>query len=388
MASWPDRPTECPSGQDHLDQRQGHGRWALNSLFAIVAYAMEACCCLNPSEETVPPAPENPLLTRVREFLARLEIREAQVLVSVSGGPDSTALLRLLCRLRDEFQLTLHVAHFNHGLRPESAAESNSVVDLGRSLGVEVHVESLPVTDGADPRTAVGIEERSRMLRYHALEAIAARHGCPFVAVGHTLDDQVETVLQRLMRGTGLWGLAGMRESRPIGSATLVRPLLYVRRTDIESWLKSIGQPWCEDASNRDPRFTRNRIRHELLPELRTLFNPQADRHIADLADHIREVMAFIENRATQLLKAALLESQSAVQKWDTAMLNIADPFLRCEALRLAWREGGWSEQGMTRVHWRSLATLCEAPPPASLSLPDSITASRRAKLLVIERSV
>jgi tRNA(Ile)-lysidine synthase len=188
------------------------------------------------------------------------------------------------------------------------------------------------------------------------------------------------------MRGTGLWGLSGIQEHRQIGSASLVRPLLQVRRTEIEVWLKASGQSWCEDASNRDPRFTRNRIRHELLPELRTLFNPQVDRHIADLADHVREVMEFIESRVRVLRDTALLESQSAIQKWDAGKLREAEPFLRCEALRLEWRNLRWSELEMKKSHWESLAAMCEASAPASLSLPESITASRRGSLLAIER--
>ncbi len=334
----------------------------------------------------MPPASESSLFATVHEFLARFGIRETRILVSVSGGPDSTALLSLLCLLRDEFRLTLRVAHFNHGLRPESDAEARWVVDLGNRLGVEVQVEALQVTDEADPTMAAGVEERARTLRYHALEALAEQHGCPFVAVGHTLDDQVETILQRLMRGTGLWGLSGIRESRPIGTATVVRPLLHMRRTEIEAWLKSTGQPWCEDASNRDLRWTRNRIRHELLPELRMHFNPQVDRHIADLADHIREVMAFVESRARSLRDMALLESQPGLQKWDAGKLRASELFLRCEALRLEWRNLRWSELGMTKSHWESLAALCETTRPTALALPDSITATRRGDLLVIER--
>jgi tRNA(Ile)-lysidine synthase len=331
-------------------------------------------------------APDHSLATELRSFLSRHDVRNAGVLVSVSGGADSTALLLLLCGMRDEFGLTLRAAHFNHGIRDESEDEARWVADLCHSCDVDVAVERLAVTDGAPADTATGIEERARSLRYAALESLAQRLDCRFVAVGHTLNDQVETVMHRLLRGTGLWGLAGIRECRDLGSAKLIRPLLSISREQIEAYLTSAGQSWRVDASNLDPRWTRNRIRHELLPLLRRDFNPRIDEVVLSVARHAGEVMVFVERQAAEVSAAALLNAELASQKWNAERLRLADFFLRAEALRLQWRRLGWSESAMTRSHWESLAKLAEAAPPAKLSLPEGVLASRRGKLLVLEK--
>lgn len=224
-------------------------------------------------------------------------------------------------------------------------------------------------------------------MRYAALERLAETLGCRFVATGHTSSDQVETMLQRLFRGTGLWGLTGIWESRPLGSATLIRPLLPFRRDSLEAFLRSMNQSWLEDESNRDLRWTRNRIRQELLPYLREKFNSNVDEHIVGLLNHVNDAMSFIQHQSELLRDAALLESQPAAQKWDDDRLKTADSFLRGEALRLQWRRLRWNEVDMTRLHWESLSQLVESAPPATLSLPGSITATRRGNLLVLARN-
>ena len=183
------------------------------------------------------------------------------VLVAVSGGADSVALLDVLGALAPELRLTLHVVHVHHGLRPEADADAGFVGGLCARLGIPFHLERVAVR--REPPWE-GLEAEARRARYGAFREVARRVGAQRVATAHTADDQAETVLMRLLEGAGPRGLAGIAPVRGI----FIRPLLGARRADIEAHLRARGLAWVEDASNSDPRFLRNRIRHEVLPFL------------------------------------------------------------------------------------------------------------------------
>jgi len=168
-----------------------------------------------------------PFVDRIRETIRRHRMlaRGDTVVVAASGGPDSTALVHALAALRPDLSLTIHLAHLNHRLRPEAAEDAAFVAAMGRALGLEHH------QDGADPRTlaareGLSIEDASRRLRYEFLVGVAHDSGASVIATGHTLDDQAETVLMRLLRGSGLDGLAGIPPVRESGGVRIVRPLI------------------------------------------------------------------------------------------------------------------------------------------------------------------
>ena len=158
------------------------------------------------------------------------------------------------------------------------------VVELCRRLSVTCEVGRVAV-DRLAAESGDGIEAAARTARYHFLEQTAGRLGARFVATAHTADDQAETILHRIIRGTGIRGLSGMARARPLGHATLIRPLLGVRRAELQTYLDALGQPYRHDQSNADLRFTRNRIRHQTMPQLREQYNagvaerPVAVRH-------------------------------------------------------------------------------------------------------------
>jgi len=189
------------------------------------------------------------------------------VLVAVSGGADSIALLCCLRTLAPELGLTLHVVHVNHGLRPDAEADQAFVEELARRWGVPLSVErvAIPVGRGQSPEAA------ARAVRYDAFRRAAERIRASRVALGHTADDQAETVLMRILQGAGPRGLAGIPPVRGL----YIRPLLEVRRHQIEAELRRLGVTWREDPTNRDPKFLRNRIRHDLLPFLAGSFHPR-----------------------------------------------------------------------------------------------------------------
>ncbi len=195
--------------------------------------------------------------------------------VAVSGGADSVALLRLLERLRDDLGITLVVAHFNHSLRAaESEGDAEFVEQLARTRGLEIITDREDVAAEAQ-RQGRNLEDMARQLRYAFFEGVVAEGRATHIAVAHTADDQAETVLAHLIRGTGLTGLAGIY---PVAGA-VVRPLLGTRREELRKYLRAVGQQWREDSTNRDTRRMRARIREQLLPLLERDFSPAIAGH-------------------------------------------------------------------------------------------------------------
>ena len=213
------------------------------------------------------------------------------VLVAVSGGPDSVALLDVLCALRTPLALSLSVAHVHHGLRPEADAEAEAVARLCERLGVACRVERVTVRQ-APPWD--GLEAESRRARHAALARAAHAAGAARIATGHTADDQAETVLMRLLQGAGPRGLGGIAPVR----GRLVSPLIETRRAEIVAHLAAQGLAAAEDASNRDPRFLRARVRHDLLPFIAELTGGSVVEALGRSAAAARAVMADLEARA------------------------------------------------------------------------------------------
>jgi tRNA(Ile)-lysidine synthase len=208
--------------------------------------------------------------------------------VAVSGGPDSVALLRLLLEMREELGVVLSVVHVNHKLRgEESDSDERFVADLAAQFDLpflrnEVVVASYAATE------QLSIETAAREVRYQYFAGLLRRKqdGLDRVATGHTLDDQAETVLMRLIRGTGMRGLGGIHPHLELEDqhGEIVRPMLRVRRHKIEEYLRATDQPWREDSSNHDHTFTRNRVRHVLLPLIEREFTPSIAENLSELA--------------------------------------------------------------------------------------------------------
>lgn len=225
------------------------------------------------------------LLSRVWRYIQIHHLLEAEdcVLVAVSGGPDSLCLLHLLSRLAPRLRLSLVVAHLNHGLRPEAEAEAEVVRRLAArwTLPFEYRSVSVPAFKAGRKLTE---EEAARILRYRFLLEAAQKHGAGKIALGHQRDDQAETVLFNILRGTGPDGLAGILPRRPLGPVQLVRPLLEVTRREIERYCAVHGLKPVIDGSNLQAGYTRNRIRLELLPYLEEKYNPRVRDSLAGLA--------------------------------------------------------------------------------------------------------
>jgi len=209
--------------------------------------------------------------------------------VAVSGGADSVALLRILQNIRQDLGITLLAVHFNHMLRGEdSAADAQFVKDLARKLNLEFVATSEDVAASAALH-GWNLEDAARRLRYAFFERLCAGGEATRIAVAHTAQDQAETVLAHLIRGTGPSGLAGIYPT--VGC--VIRPLLEIQRQDLRHYLKSLNQPWREDATNRDTKRLRARIRQQLIPMLEENFAPTIVEHLGHLARLSREQELF-----------------------------------------------------------------------------------------------
>ncbi len=271
------------------------------------------------------------------------------LLVAVSGGADSTALLLLLSELAPKLGLDLHVAHFDHRLRPRaSAKDAQYVADLAQS-----HAATIRIGRADAPPSS---EDAARELRYAFLRRAAGEVGATRIATGHTRDDQAETVLLHATRGSGLAGLAGMRPRRD----DIVRPLLAIGRADTEALCAEAGVTPLEDRSNRDLQFARNRIRHRVLPQLERI-NPQARAALARLADAAAAAAGAALHNAEQALDAAATPDALALDRLHAAV--------RDDALALAWSRA--TGRALSARHRAALTALASSRDgSASLDLP------------------
>jgi tRNA(Ile)-lysidine synthase len=284
---------------------------------------------------------------------------ERAVVVAVSGGADSVALLRALSAAEDDRPGRLIVAHFDHRLRPGSGDDARFVGDLAKRMKLPFELGKADVASLAEAE-GDGIEAAARRARYKFLEEAADRQRAHFIATAHTADDQAETVLHRILRGTGVSGLQGMREVRAVfGRQDLyvVRPFLEIRRAEILAYLREINQPFCDDPSNVDPRFTRNRIRHKLLPVLEHSYNRNVVEAILRLSDTAAGAQSVIDELVDDIFEEAVSidDEQDTVVVSRDVVVGVNPHLVRDLFVRI-WREMGWPQQQMGLAEWTELA--------------------------------
>ncbi len=320
------------------------------------------------------------LQQKVLSYIHTYKLIHAQdrVLLAVSGGADSMALLTVLFDLytRQRGMSDLICVHFNHGLRADQAqADEDRVKAVTLDLGLPLIRESLDVRAYA-AHNALSLETAGRELRYRSLIRIARTRQCNVIATGHQKNDNAETIIHRIMRGTGLRGLTGIRPSRWItDNCRLVRPLLCVTRQDIIAYLRAQHITWCEDATNQDLQYTRNRIRHHHLPRL------QEASHIC-LTDTLSE----LAHTTYRLYNRVETEIQS---RWSTLVQSVENglclrreplrpypDWVICEVLRQVLTALGKGRLDTTFAHYDTLITMIKKGLPPAVDLPGSIRAS------------
>lgn len=319
-----------------------------------------------------------------------------RVAVAVSGGADSVALLRVMVEAAPEIGLALSVTHVHHGLRGvEADGDAAFVAELARQLRLPLHAHRVN-TQAAARAERKTLEEAARHLRYAWFRDLLAQGRADVVATAHTLDDQAETVLHRLLRGAWTEGLSGIHPVIACCGGAIVRPFLSVRHQEIVAWLQEIRQGWREDASNQDMAFTRNRIRHELLPQLAS-FNPRIAEQLAQMATLARDEESWWEAELARVLPSLLLPgrpvrgggraastrpNQGSVGM-ELERLRVLAPALQRRVLRAAARQLGCA---LNFEQTERLMMLCEPTGARRQQLASDLRAERTPRELRLVR--
>lgn len=245
---------------------------------------------------------------RVEQTLREFGASEGDlIVVGVSGGPDSVCLLHLLKIISEDFLIKLHIAHLDHGLRgQESVVDARFVEDLASEWKIPVSTETVPVSVLAKQKR-LSVQVAAREARYSFFERVAEKTQSHWIALGHTADDQAETFLLRLLRGAGALGLSSIHPIRQIAgvgkpAASIIRPLLGVRRDEILNYLRTRSIPYREDTSNLKPQYRRNRLRQEVIPLLTSHYNPRIIETLCRTAGLLREEQDFLTAQSAKVL--------------------------------------------------------------------------------------
>jgi tRNA(Ile)-lysidine synthase len=339
------------------------------------------------------PATTDDILAR---FLQKHQVSEGRLLVGVSGGPDSVSLLLGLTRMAGQFSLDIIAGHFDHGLRSASIQDAEWVRAFCERIGIrcvvgrdEFRSEEAGSSKAIEASIAIHQpEEVSRKRRYDFLARLAATEQCRWVAIAHTADDQAETVLHHIIRGTGIKGLAGIPARRLLEqNIALIRPLLQAQRRNLIDELDQIGQSYLTDITNLETGYTRNRLRREILPRLREEFNPQVDAALVRLAVQAAEASSLIGTLARDLLNGAVLDCQPEVTRLQRKILFDQPAVLIREALSQLWERQNWPRQPLASRHFDQLLKMIMTGDPARSSLPGGVEAQCRAEVIELRMS-
>ena len=315
--------------------------------------------------------------------------RAATLIVACSGGPDSTALLHALVALQPALSLQLHVAHLNHDFRGQEAEDDALfVANMAERLDLPSTVAEADPIAYQRERGISSFEEAAREVRYRFLTELAHRIHADAVVLGHTADDQAETILMHIIRGAGLPGLRGMQEvtrwhNPPTGqSAVLLRPLLEASRNDTHSYCLELAIPFRVDSTNTSLRFTRNRIRHKLLPVLEE-YNPRVREALIRTGRAASESLHFL-NEQLNALWPEMFSKDGRTVHVDASALNDLHPYLRGLALRRAFAEARGSSRRLAESHVKSMLDLSQGPAGKSMHLPGGLAMQTTQAGLII----
>ncbi len=299
--------------------------------------------------------------------------RDAKVLVALSGGPDSVALLHAMTELRERFGYRIAAAHLNHGIRgAESDRDEAFVRELCARRDIDLVVDRARNLSVNTPN----LEERARAARHAFLNAAADRVGAEFIALAHHADDQAETVMMRLLRGAGAAGLGAMAKRGP---GRIIRPMLDVTRDEVITYLGSVGEKFVNDSSNQSSALMRNRIRSELMPMLESNYAPGLRGRLVQLAGEMRALDDFVSRAAQHEL-----EVSASTRGLDISRFQDLHPALQAEVIRQYLKSLTGSLRRIERVHIDAIRNLClDGPPNGSLDIPGLRIAREYATLKV-----
>lgn len=308
-----------------------------------------------------------------------------KVLAGVSGGADSVCLLFLLLAYAEKVPFSLAVVHVDHGLRAEAGEDARFVEELCRSNGVPFFLEKADVR-GLAQEEKLSLEDAGRRARYEAFGRVAAKLGAAKAAVAHNSDDNAETMLFNLFRGSGMKGLCGIAPVRRDAALEIIRPILCLERGQVEAYLGERGMPWRTDHTNGGDGYTRNRIRHHILPYAEREVARGAVGHMRRTADLLRETESYLEEQTKEALGRCLAPSSDVCRR----EVDI-DAFLACHGalqkrMLLALAKGlSPTGKDISWVHIRDALTLFREEGNRGVSLPFGVTARRQYGKVILE---
>lgn len=323
------------------------------------------------------------MINQIKKTLAYCSMFESgeRVVVGVSGGPDSVCLLHILKRLNFELCLDLHVVHFDHALRKNSSRDCLFVKELAHSLDIPFFSGRL---NWKRVKESGSLEDTLKKYRYDFLLKICAKTKCQKIALGHTRDDQAETVLMRILRGSGLYGLSAILPKRAYGPVVIVRPLIEVSRQDVMCYLRDNNKFYRTDATNADNVFLRNKIRNKLLPILEREYNPSVKKVLSDLALNVGVDYRYLQAEAEFFLSRNLKKSRGRFLV-SLAKLKRLDVSIQRLVLRSVIEMHKGDLRQLTFRHWQEIEELLLFRPSESqVHLPSGIVICTNATWLVI----
>ena len=346
--------------------------------------------CYFMTEHQLEPFDECPFEARLAHEWPLTTWQDVSVMIAVSGGPDSVALLVALHTLRQNSRRQngidapgrFEAAHFNHRWRGEASDEDERfVAELCGTLSVPLHIDRATEETNV-PRSEVAARDQ----RYAFLQRTAEQRGARYLVTAHTANDQAETIMHRILRGTSMHGRRGIQATRKISAAlTVVRPVLWARRSDVVEYLERKQQGYRTDSSNADQKYTRNRIRADLLPKLAEDYNPSVVEALLRLGTLANETMleldSLVAKKAIECRLSNSVENSDAIEL-DLERLANESEFMQREIILHLWRQQGWPEQGMSFQHWTKLVKSIHEQ--TVRSFPGSIelrAGNRQAKL-------
>lgn len=324
------------------------------------------------------------MIEKVKKTIEKYNLMEKgeRVVIALSGGPDSTALMAVLAHVAKELDLRLIVAHFNHGLRgAESDEDEKFSRDLAQKEGL-VFV-SKKMTKGKKEK-GVSPEDFYRRERYNFLNKVAENYQAQKIALGHNLQDQAETVLLNLLRGSGLEGLKGFL---PIRDGKFIRPLMETSREEIITFLNKEGIPYCKDSSNEDSKYLRNQIRYELIPYLKEKFNPKIEENLTQMAEILRSEDEFIKQTVANTMKSLFIQRQPNQILLKIDNINKLHLAIRLRLYKTFLESFNPTKNGFSFIHIKALDNLAQKSESGKrIVLPLGIEARCEYEMLVLEQ--
>jgi tRNA(Ile)-lysidine synthase len=324
------------------------------------------------------------LLKKVKQAIRKYRLIDKGdvVLVGVSGGPDSSALLYLLNSLRKELGFTLHIAHLDHKIRKESYKDREFVQELSRRLKLPITTAEIDVKDLL-PRGS--IEEKARHLRFNFLFKTAATINATKIALGHNQDDQAETVLMRILRGTGLYGLGAISIKRKIEKFIVIRPLLEIKRTEIEAYLRRKHIKPCLDVSNSQDIYFRNKVRNRLLPLLQKEYNKNIKHVLVNLAESAGDDYDYLYREAMRAVRRLIANPGRKQISFNLNKFIQLHPAMARLVLRFAIARMKGDTRRLTFRHIKEIEELLHNRPVGSIvNLPKGIYVVKKKNRLFL----